>query len=144
MTDDIAACVTCGKRNRVPAAASGTPVCGACRSPLPWITSADDRSFADVAERARVPVLLDLWAPWCGPCRVVSPAVEQMGRDFAGKLKVVKVNVDEAPSVAGRFGAMSIPTLIILDAGAERSRQVGALPERALRSWVQQEIAAAG
>src|SRR5690554_5907745 len=114
MTDaDIVRCESCGKRNRLPAGATGRPRCGACKAPLPWITAADDDTFADVAERSAMPVLLDLWAPWCAPCRFVSPAVEQMGRDYAGRLKVVKVNVDTAPATAARFRAMSIPTLVL-------------------------------
>ena len=141
---EIVRCANCGTRNRVPAVAKGTPRCGSCRTPLPWITSADDRTFAEVAGQSRLPVLVDLWAPWCGPCRVVSPAVEQMARDFAGRLKVVKVNVDEAPATAGRFSAMSIPTLLVLEDGVERARQVGAVPESTLRAWVGQQLGGTG
>jgi thioredoxin 2 len=137
---DIVTCPACGKRNRVPAAARGVPRCGACRSPLPWITAADDETFESVVAEARLPVLLDLWAPWCGPCRMVSPMVEELGREFAGRLKVVKVNVDEAPGVARRFNAMSIPTLVLARGGEERSRQVGAGSKERLRSWVMKEL----
>jgi thioredoxin 2 len=132
----IVACPACGRRNRVPAAASGTPRCGSCRAPLPWLVSATDAEFAAVAERSPVPVLLDLWAPWCGPRRAVAPAVERVTRELAGRVKAVKVNVDESPGVAARFAARSIPTLLVLRDGAEVARQVGALPADALLSWV--------
>jgi thioredoxin 2 len=133
---DVIACPACGRRNRVPRAAAGVPRCGACSSPLPWLVSAGDADFADVAEAARVPVLLDLWAPWCGPCRAVAPAVERAARELAGHLKVVKVNVDEAPRVAARYGASSIPTLLVLQQGREIGRQVGAVPAAQLLDWV--------
>jgi thioredoxin 2 len=129
-------CPTCGRRNRVPAAASGVPRCGACHTALPWITEANDQSFEAVAERSDVPVLVDLWAPWCVPCRMVSPAVERVATELAGRVKAVKVNVDASPAVAARFAAMSIPTLLILRDGAVVDRMVGAVPEHALLAWV--------
>ena len=137
----VTTCASCGKRNRVPVAAGGTPRCGACRQPVPWIVDGGDADFRDVADRARVPVLVDLWAPWCPPCRVLAPAVEAVARDLAGRLKVVKVNVDEAPQVARRFGAMSIPTLVLLRGGQEADRRVGALSEADLRDWLEPRLA---
>ncbi len=125
-------CPSCGRRNRVPASASGTPRCGHCHAPLPWSVDAGDKTFDTVASKSRLPVLVDLWAPWCGPCRMVSPAVEQLSVELAGRLKVVKVNVDEAPAVAARFEAMSIPTLLVLSAGETVERIVGALPAHEL------------
>jgi thioredoxin 2 len=86
-------------------------------------------------------VLVDLWAPWCGPCRVVAPGVEQAARELAGRLKAVKVNVDEAPRVAQRYGALSIPTLLILREGREIARQVGAVPPATLMRWAEEVIA---
>jgi len=121
-------CPACGRRNRVPTSAAGSPRCAQCHAPLPWLVSAGDDTFDAVAARARLPVLVDLWAPWCGPCRMVAPAVEQLATELAGRLKVVKVNVDEAPSVAARFDAMSIPTLLVLSGGKPIDRIVGALP----------------
>lgn len=85
--------------------AAPTPRCGKCRQPLPWIADADDATFGEVAEAAKIPVIVDLWAPWCGPCRMVSPALEQLARDLAGQVKLVKVNVDTSPQVSHRFGA---------------------------------------
>jgi thioredoxin 2 len=136
MTDGVIRCEGCGQANRVPATASGKPQCAKCHQPLPWITDADDSNFAEIADAAKIPVLVDLWAPWCQPCRMVSPALEQLARDFAGKVKLVKVNVDHAPRLSQRFGAKAIPTLLVLRDGRTVARQTGAAPLPALRSWV--------
>ena len=91
--------------NRVPAAARGKPRCGNCKALLPWIADAGDEDFAEIVEQATVPVLVDLWAAWCGPCRMVSPALEQLAREKAGQLKLVKVDIERAPKLAQRFSA---------------------------------------
>jgi thioredoxin 2 len=134
---DLVTCPNCGRRNRVPAAASGTPRCGNCHKPLPWIVNAGDADFEKVAEHASVPALVDLWAPWCGPCRMVSPALEQLATEMAGRLKLVKVNVDESPRLQQRFGVQAIPTLLLLRDGAVAARQTGAAPAAALRTWLE-------
>ena len=85
-------CPHCGRANRIPVAAQGRPRCGHCKQSLPWIVDAGDADFADVADNAAQPVLVDLWATWCGPCRMVSPALEQVARDLAGRIKLVKVD----------------------------------------------------
>jgi thioredoxin 2 len=136
MANQVIKCEHCGQANRVPAAAAGTPRCGTCHEPLPWIAEADDTTFAEVAEAAKVPVLVDLWAPWCGPCRMVSPALEQVARDLAGQIKLVKVNVDVSPGISRRFDAQAIPTLLILRRGQVTARQTGAVPLASLRTWV--------
>ena len=141
MSDEIVQCPNCGRKNRVPVAASGIPRCGNCHKPLPWIVDAGDATFAEVAERASVPVVVDLWAPWCGPCRMVSPALAQVAADMAGRLKLVKVNVDDSPRLQQRFGVQSIPTLLVMREGKVTSRQVGAVPAAALRSWIEQALA---
>ena len=128
MSDEIVRCPDCGRKNRVPAAAAGVPRCGSCHKPLPWIVDAGDDTFAEVAERAPVPVVVDLWAPWCGPCRMVSPALAQVATDMAGRLKLVKVNVDDSPRLQQRFGVQSIPTLLVMREGKVTSRQVGGAP----------------
>jgi thioredoxin 2 len=133
------ACPNCGKRNRVPAAAAGVPRCAACHTPLPWLTSAGDGDFEQVV-RSTLPVLVDLWAPWCGPCRVIAPGVEQAARTLAGRLKAVKVNVDQAPRIAERLGVQGIPTLLLLRDGREVARQVGAVPPAALLRWAEEVI----
>jgi thioredoxin 2 len=141
---NIVRCENCGRKNRVPAAASGTPRCANCHKPLPWITEAGDDNFAEVVEQASIPVLIDLWAPWCGPCHMVSPALERLAREMAGRIKLVKVNVDAAPSVATRFAVQGIPTLAIMRRGQVVARQTGAQPEPALRAWLEQGLAGAG
>ena len=142
MSDDLIRCPHCGRRNRVPAAATGTPRCGNCHQPLPWIVDAGDDTFAEIAENASVPVVVDLWAPWCGPCRMVSPALSELATEKAGQIKLVKVNVDEAPRLQQRFGVQSIPTLLLLRRGEVTARQVGAPPPAALRAWLDQALQA--
>ncbi len=136
MDNTVIACDACGRRNRVPAVASGVPRCAQCHGPIPWMTDADTATFAAVADSSKIAVLLDLWAPWCGPCRMVSPALERLAREFAGRVKLVKVNVDEAPAVADRFGVKGIPTLVVLRHDEIVARQTGAPPEPALRTWL--------
>jgi thioredoxin 2 len=140
MPSRIVPCSTCGQRNRVPAAAAGTPRCGRCRSVLPWVVDAGDEDFAEVAEQSPVPVLVDLWATWCGPCRAVSPALERLATTCAGRVKLVKVDVDAAPRLARRFGVQAVPALV-LDRGEVVARQAGAAPEPALRAWLEGALA---
>jgi thioredoxin 2 len=142
MADDLVRCPHCGRRNRVPAAASGTPRCGNCHKPLPWIIDATDDTFADVAEKASVPVIVDLWAPWCGPCRMVSPALAQVAAQLAGQVKLVKVNVDDSPRLQQRFRVQAIPTLLILRHGQVAAQRAGAAPAADLRAWVEQVVSA--
>ena len=136
---EIVVCPSCGKKNRVPPSAAGLPRCASCHTDLPWLVDAGENDFVAVT-RIRVPVLVDLWAPWCGPCRIVAPGVERAAREFAGKLKVVKVNVDDAPGVSVRFGVQGIPTLLVLRDGEPIARQVGALPADRLVAWVRSVI----
>lgn len=138
---EIIACPNCGRRNRVPATAPGIPRCGNCHQPLPWLADADDDTFAEVAEAAPVPVVVDLWARWCGPCRMVSPALAQVAADLSGRVKLVKVNVDESPKIQRRFGVQAIPTLMVLRNGRVAARRAGAAPAADLRKWVETAIA---
>ena len=137
----IVECPNCGRRNRVPPVHSGTPQCAICHAQLPWLVEAGDADFADVTEDATVAVLVDVWAAWCGPCRYMSPVIEQAARDLAGRLKVVKVNADEAPALTARFAIRGIPILLLLDHGRVVERQVGAMPGPALRRWIEQSLA---
>ncbi|HVM30848.1 MAG TPA: thioredoxin [Candidatus Limnocylindrales bacterium] len=98
---------------------------------MPWLVNASDATF-DVEASATTAVLVDLWAPWCGPCRFVGPILEQLAKEHAGRLKVVKVNVDENPALTQRFQASSIPTLVVMRDGRVVDRVVGAMPKAQL------------
>jgi len=135
-TTDVVTCTECGRRNRVQRSATGIPRCGHCHTPLPWIVDASDDDYDEIVGSSTIPVLLDLWAPWCGPCRFVSPALERLAVTHAGRVKLLKVNVDEAPAIAERFGVRGIPTLIVLDGDEVVARQTGAPPEDALQAWL--------
>jgi thioredoxin 2 len=138
----IVTCPNCGRKNRVRPTPSGVPRCSVCHTLLPWIVEASQDSF-DLEINASVPVLVDFWAPWCGPCRMVSPIVEHAGHDYAGRLKVVKLNVDEAPQISGRFAIRGIPLLVLFRNGAEVGRLVGAVPQAQLDAFLEPHLQAA-
>jgi thioredoxin 2 len=138
---DLVRCDACGKTNRVPSAAAGVPKCGNCGAWLPWIVEATEEEFSEVVEQARIPVVVDLWAEWCGPCRMVSPALEALARRFANRIKLVKVNVDHAPGLSRRFEVRSIPTLLLMRGKEVISRQIGADSEESLRRWLERGLA---
>jgi thioredoxin 2 len=127
----IIQCPSCGVRNRVGSITRGTPRCSRCKSMLPWLVDADADTFADETASS-VPVLVDFWAAWCGPCRMIAPVLEELAARHAGQVKVVKVDVDANPDLAARFGAQSIPLLVALRQGREVDRIVGALPRAVL------------
>jgi thioredoxin 2 len=104
---------------------------------LPWLVEAGDADFAGAVGTKRL-VLVDLWAPWCGPCRMVAPVLEKLSIDFASTLKVVKVNVDESPRTAQRYEARSIPMLLFMRNGELIDTVVGAQPEHVLRARIEQ------
>ena len=133
----------CGQANWVPAAAAGTLRWGKWHRPLPWIADADDTSFAEVAEAAKLPAIVDLQAPWCGPCRMVSPALEQLARDRAGRVKLVKASVDAFAADLAAFDAQAISALLVLRGGRAAARQTGAAPLAALRAWAGTALATA-
>ncbi|MFG2056185.1 thioredoxin domain-containing protein [Micromonospora sp. NPDC048930] len=137
----IIGCPHCGQANRVRPSPGGTPRCGSCQQQLPWLVEATDNTL-DAELRAPVPVLLDLWAPWCGPCRTMAPVLEQLARDRAGRLKIVKVNVDTAPAAAARHQAQSIPLLVLTRHGRELARLTGAIPGPRLRTWIDGHLTA--
>lgn len=137
----IIRCSNCNAANRVGAVASGTPRCAKCQTALPWLVEATTESF-DAEVGASVPVIVDFWAAWCGPCRAVAPALQSLATKHGGKLKVVKVDVDAHPALAQRFGAQSIPLLVLFKGGTEADRQVGAVPERQLETWLRPHLAA--
>jgi thioredoxin 2 len=136
----IIRCPNCGKANRVRPAANGVPQCANCHHKLPWLVDADGGSF-DAETQASVPVLVDFWAPWCGPCRMVSPSLENIARKRAGDVKVVKVNTDTEPALAQRYRVQGIPLIVLMRDGQEVDRRVGAVPERQLTDWVEPYLA---
>ena len=139
-------CPACGATNRVPTdrlRARLEPVCGKCREPLPVgkpqpVTHA---SFGQDVERSPLPVLVDAWAPWCGPCHMIAPVIEQLATELAGRVRVVKLNVDDNPRTAARFNLRSIPTLLVLKDGREVDRLVGVQPKQEIARRLEQAIA---
>jgi thioredoxin 2 len=131
----IIKCASCGRRNRVSPAAHGVPRCASCHALLPWVVDADSGTFEREVS-ASIPVIVDFWAPWCAPCRMVSPVLERLVYSQAGKLKLVKVNVDGTPELAARYGAQSIPLLVLFREGSPVDRLVGARPEAQIKAWL--------
>src|SRR6476660_9030543 len=132
-------CRSCGKRNRIGPSERGAPHCGHCGKPLAWVVDANESTFEREA-RAQPTVVIDLWAPWCGPCRFVSPILDELAHQYAGRLKVVKVNVDENQGLARRFDASSIPTMVVLRDGAVVDRVVGAMPRPQLDAQIKRHL----
>lgn len=127
-------CPACGATNRVPREKIDqglAPVCGRCKTPLPALNqpvTVTDASFSAEVEGSPVPVLVDMWAAWCGPCLAMAPAIDKLAVDMAGRVRVAKLNVDENPVTAVRFNVRSIPTLLVFMNGREIDRIVGLVP----------------
>jgi thioredoxin 2 len=131
-------CPSCGATNRVPldkVEQGLAPVCRRCKTHLSIDlrpVTVTDSTFAAEVERSPLPVVLDLWAPWCGPCRMVAPVLDELASELAGRVRFAKLNIDDNPVTTGRFRVDSIPTLLILRAGQEVDRLVGAQPRAAI------------
>jgi thioredoxin 2 len=137
-------CPNCSATNRVPQAKieqGFAPVCGRCKTPLSMSStpvSVTDATFAAEVERSPLPVLLDFWAPWCGPCRILAPTLDQLASDLAGQVRIAKINVDENPRTPARFSVDSFPTLLVLRAGREVDRLIGLRSKAEIQQWLDQ------
>ncbi len=137
-------CPNCGALNRVPlekVQQGLEPVCGRCKRPLPTKpVTVTDATFSSEVERSPLPVLIDLWAPWCGPCRMIAPVIDQLASEMAGRIRVAKLNIDENPVTAQRFNIQSIPALLLLKDGREIDRIVGVHPKPEIVRRVERAI----
>lgn len=134
---EIKNCPKCGTKNRVAAEkkTGGAPICGRCQTPLTGETRpviVTDGNFAHEVEKSPLPVLLDFWAEWCPPCRMIAPVIEQLAKDLSGRVRVGKLDVDKNQQTAARFRVQSIPTLLVLKDGREVERIVGAASKEAI------------
>ena len=140
-------CPACGATNRIPSekiVQGLEPVCGRCKTPLPVSArpvTVTDATFATDVERSPLPVLVDAWAPWCGPCRMIAPVIDELAAELAGRLRVVKLNVDDNPQTASRFNLRSIPTLLVIKDGREVDRLVGVQPKQEIARRLEKVIA---
>ena len=136
----IRICQKCGAKNKIPAKhLADVGKCGSCKAPLQAEAGpieADPELFDEVLRDATVPVLVDFWAEWCGPCRMIAPALEEISGAMGDKITILKLNVDENPKTASKYGVMSIPTLMIFKDGEIASKQVGAAPKQKLQQWI--------
>ena len=131
----VVTCGGCGQKNRIDLGRSPeTAVCGRCRRPLGLgsVAEVSDATYRQEVDASSLPVVLDCWAPWCGPCRVVAPVLDDLASKLAGRVKFAKLNIDENPATVGRYKISSIPTLLLLRGGQLAGRVVGAQPGPAI------------
>jgi thioredoxin 2 len=141
MSTTVVTCPRCRARNRLQLGRSGQPTCGACRAPLDVMAGpldATDQTFTQLAMEAPVPVLVDVWAPWCGPCRMQAPALEAVAAAQGDRLRVVKLNADENPHTTAALGVQGLPTLLLVRDGKVVARRTGLTPEPHLTTWLRE------
>ena len=141
MASTYAICDSCKKINRVSLNENKTPICGSCKSELPIhgaVVEGSDSNLQSLIQKSPVPVVVDVWAPWCGPCISFAPTFEELSKQFAGQFVFVKLNSDENQQTAGHLGIRGIPTLLIFKQGQEVTRQSGALPREYFSQWLNQ------
>ena len=143
----LISCPKCGRRNRLNYEGLGKVFrCGQCQSELPPLGEPvdvhSDVAFDALISRSALPVLVDFWAPWCGPCKMVAPEIRKVAAEAADQVLVAKVNTEELPGLAGRFRVTAIPTMSIFRNGIEVGRQAGAMPAHAIRKFLEQDLVA--